>query len=119
MYGYDILIDANLKPWLLEINASPSLTDTTVEDKTLKKALINDVFNIVMPGDWLKTKANVGTDTCKETQVGSFSVLYDEANLRAKTLAQIKKPLTPSVNSRTPGANPSRQIRKQPMPFYR
>ncbi len=49
LYGYDILIDSNLKPWLLEVNASPSLTTTTKSDLLLKTDLINDVFNIVVP----------------------------------------------------------------------
>ena len=43
-YGYDIIIDANLKPWLIEINASPSLSTTTIADKKLKKNLINDIY---------------------------------------------------------------------------
>ena len=51
MYGYDILLDSNLKPWLIEINASPSLTTTTPVDKNLKMNLINDVYNIVLPND--------------------------------------------------------------------
>ncbi len=52
MYGYDILVDANLKPWLLEINASPSLTTTTKIDKDLKMNLIKDVYRITIPDDW-------------------------------------------------------------------
>jgi D-alanine-D-alanine ligase-like ATP-grasp enzyme len=28
LFGIDILIDENLKPWLLEINAFPSITFT-------------------------------------------------------------------------------------------
>jgi tubulin polyglutamylase TTLL1 len=51
MYGYDILLDNNLKPWLIEINASPSLSTTTVTDKELKLNLINDVYKIVLPND--------------------------------------------------------------------
>jgi hypothetical protein len=50
MYGYDMLIDDNLKPWLLEVNASPSLTATTGPDKALKHQLLNDVLNMVFPG---------------------------------------------------------------------
>lgn len=32
MYGFDVLLDEYLKPWLIEINASPSLTTTTESD---------------------------------------------------------------------------------------
>jgi len=42
-YGYDVLIDSNLKPWLIEVNASPSLSTTTIGDKILKKKLISDI----------------------------------------------------------------------------
>ncbi len=36
LYGYDLLIDECLKPWLIEVNASPSLTTTTPSDKLMK-----------------------------------------------------------------------------------
>lgn len=52
MYGFDILIDNNCKPWLIEINASPSLSTTNKADKILKTCLINDVFTIVTPAEW-------------------------------------------------------------------
>lgn len=48
-YGYDIIIDQDLKPWLIEVNASPSLTSTTVNDRILKYKLINDIISVVLP----------------------------------------------------------------------
>lgn len=47
MYGYDILIDDNLKPWLIEVNASPSLTANTPEDWALKVGLLDDAMTLV------------------------------------------------------------------------
>lgn len=36
VYGFDILIEDNLKPWLIEVNACPSLSTTTEVDRILK-----------------------------------------------------------------------------------
>lgn len=47
VYGYDILIDESLKPWLLEVNASPSVSAETQWDYDLKHAMLNDAFNVV------------------------------------------------------------------------
>ncbi len=52
MYGFDVLLDSTLKPWLLEVNASPSLTTTTDVDRKLKMQLLQDTFEIVVPADW-------------------------------------------------------------------
>ena len=42
LFGYDILIDNNLHPWLLEVNASPSLARENQLDIRVKNALIED-----------------------------------------------------------------------------
>merc|ERR1711963_352904 len=47
LYGYDILIDSDLKPWLCEINASPSLSASNQADYDLKNAMLSDIFNVV------------------------------------------------------------------------
>lgn len=113
-----MLIDANLKAWLIEVNSSPSMTDTTIEDKILKKDLINDVFNIVIPGDWLTTRANVGTNTCRESKVGSFEVLFDESTTRAKSASGTNSRKPMSANSRT-GAHISQLLSKKRAPYFR
>lgn len=48
LYGFDILIDSDLKPWLLEINLSPSLNpDDSPLDHVIKSNLVADAFNLV------------------------------------------------------------------------
>jgi tubulin polyglutamylase TTLL5 len=49
MFGYDVLIDADLRPWLLEVNASPSLARGTPLDVRVKNAMIRDIINIIDP----------------------------------------------------------------------
>lgn len=45
--GVDILIDQNLKPWLLEVNHSPSFHTDGLVDKEVKNALIRDTFTML------------------------------------------------------------------------
>jgi len=40
IYGFDVLIDDKLKPWLIEVNASPSLSATTANDRIMKYSVI-------------------------------------------------------------------------------
>lgn len=47
LYGYDVLIDAELKPWLIEVNASPSLSANTPKDYQMKLALLHDTIAVV------------------------------------------------------------------------
>ncbi len=47
VYGFDIMLDETLKPWLIEVNASPSMTATTPSDYKMKVGLLDDLFTIV------------------------------------------------------------------------
>ena len=46
-YGFDILIDNKLQPWLLEVNVCPSLSSSSPLDRRIKHRLISDILNIV------------------------------------------------------------------------
>ena len=47
LYGFDILVDSNLKPWLLEVNTSPSLSSSSPLDKRIKSMLMADMFHLL------------------------------------------------------------------------
>ncbi|XP_049754621.1 tubulin polyglutamylase TTLL5 isoform X2 [Elephas maximus indicus] len=47
LYGFDVLIDSTLKPWLLEVNLSPSLACDAPLDLKVKASMISDMFTIV------------------------------------------------------------------------
>ena len=67
LYGYDIIIDTNLKPWILECNASPSLTANPPADFQNKVDMLDDVFTII---DLERVM------TGNEEQVGGFDMIY-------------------------------------------
>ncbi|DBA01932.1 TPA: LOW QUALITY PROTEIN: hypothetical protein N0F65_006665 [Lagenidium giganteum] len=67
LYGYDVLIDSQLKPWLLEVNASPSLTGDTDADYALKYNVIQHTLDIV---DIEQKRRG------KERHVGGFDLIW-------------------------------------------
>ncbi|XP_024887002.1 probable tubulin polyglutamylase TTLL9 isoform X2 [Temnothorax curvispinosus] len=69
LYGYDILLSDDLRPWLLEINASPALTGTDNEDQRLKSDLVDDVLNVL---DF------EGRFSGHETRIGGLDLLWDD-----------------------------------------
>ena len=47
VFGYDVILDSELKPWLLEVNLSPSLACESPLDLTIKSTLLADTFNMI------------------------------------------------------------------------
>jgi tubulin polyglutamylase TTLL9 len=79
MYGYDILIDETLKPWLIEVNASPSITADTIQDYDLKFGLLEDVYSVVD----VEQKLGHGVDGRPlEPTVGGFDLIYHGEKVR-------------------------------------
>uniref|UniRef100_A0A673NKR9 Tubulin polyglutamylase TTLL4-like n=1 Tax=Sinocyclocheilus rhinocerous TaxID=307959 RepID=A0A673NKR9_9TELE len=46
LFGFDIMLDENLKPWVLEVNISPSLHSNTPLDVSIKGQMVRDLLNL-------------------------------------------------------------------------
>lgn len=49
VFGYDIMLDADAKPWLIEVNSSPSLARENKIDNAVKTQMVADAIDIVDP----------------------------------------------------------------------
>lgn len=65
IYGFDILIDDKLKPWLMEVNVCPSLSSSSPMDRKIKHMLLTDTLNTIGL-DCINQKAHMEKDKKKD-----------------------------------------------------
>ena len=47
MIRFDIMLDHKLKPWLIEVNHTPSFTTDTPLDRTIKKGALSEALRLM------------------------------------------------------------------------
>lgn len=72
LYGFDILLDSKMKPWLIEVNISPSLSSSSPFDKSIKTRLICDTLTLIgiKPYDKQKFKQEQDKQTTMKRNKG-------------------------------------------------
>ena len=75
IYGYDVIVDERLKPLLVEVNASPSLSADSRADERLKRAMLHDALDAV-DVEGLVSGERSG-DEPPPLEVGGFDLVWD------------------------------------------
>jgi len=76
IYGFDVLIDEDLKPWLLEVNICPSLSSGSPLDKRIKTKLVADTLTLVGINPLPSLYRTFGS--CKRTSSDMADVLPEQ-----------------------------------------
>ncbi|XP_013102277.1 tubulin polyglutamylase TTLL5 [Stomoxys calcitrans] len=109
LYGFDILIDDTLKPWLLEVNLSPSMGVDSPLDAKVKSCLITDLLTCVgipaytptmrahFDSRWTRFRSvshSRRTNSAEPTGVGNGAVVNTTVNKRSSVSTSACKNLT-------------------------
>ena len=91
VYGFDLMIDSNMKPWIIEVNASPSLTASSPTDYELKFGMLEDVLHVIdMEG---RLAGN-------EKRIGGFDLIWNDGPVTSDEIAlNCGQPIIYSTNS--------------------
>ncbi|CAM9607598.1 unnamed protein product [Lampetra fluviatilis] len=100
LFGFDVMLDEKLKPWLLEVNISPSLHSNSPLDVAVKGQMIKDLLNMAgfqipaserIPslqggGDGVRTGSDVATNERSKHAFYLFPRNLDERGTLLDTL---------------------------------
>ena len=65
VFGFDVLMDARYKLWLLEVNKSPAIAVSGEEDRLVKLPMLNDLLDVL---DVQRSLAEVGSGVGREEE---------------------------------------------------
>lgn len=101
LFGFDVMLDENLKPWILEVNISPSLHSNSPLDVSIKGQMIRDALNLA--GFLLPTADDVaspsGSASSSTTSLNSIVKEKTKSALELFTTEKMKRAyyLTPKT----------------------
>jgi tubulin monoglycylase TTLL3/8 len=71
LLGYDIMIDDQFKPWLIEVNSSPTMEYSTGVTKHLAQNVMESIVKVI--SDYIMAPKNVKK---KDIDTGDFDLIY-------------------------------------------
>lgn len=59
LYGFDVMLDENMKPWLLEVNFSPAMGLDCAADSLVKKPMLRDLVSTLDYQEWDRLRGDI------------------------------------------------------------
>jgi hypothetical protein len=82
LFGYDVLFDQDLRPWLIEVNSGPSLAREHQLDVRVKNDLITDIIKLIDPPPFDRAAlTKVLRQRINDLQQKKFSMTSSDPNL--------------------------------------
>jgi len=91
LFGFDILLDSRLKPWLIEVNISPSLHSSSSLDLDVKSPLATEVFNMARYHIPNRMRLKEQKEALEQMGYKDMSSLCHERRLYVKEISKLER----------------------------